>query len=200
MDMTGHLLLTGLFSILFGTVGQAVADPIDISARFVRPDGSPISGMDVRVVVGSEKSPRARSAGKHLLTDADSRVRRRLDAAVGSRRVSLDNFFARHSSRHLEIGVEMDLVGRPALYWIELDLVREGTVGGISAYVQDATGRFNRKLGFDSQTHSWRFPDKPDGMLMSSMGANMKFHELTGSAEAGWTVRLEIAKHQFTVR
>lgn len=184
---------------LLGATSAALADPISIRGRFVRPDGSPIAGMQVRIVVGSEPRARNAGAGRTVRTAADGSVAYQVDAPVANRSVTLDNFFFRHPARTIEVGVEMELVGRPALYWITLDLVRDGTVGGMAAFVQ-GDGRFDRPLTFHSQTHSFSFPDEPGGMLMSSIGADLEFHEMKGSDGGPWSVDLVIEKQEFQVR
>lgn len=187
-------------AVMLGWTASAAADPIALDARFVRPDGSPIAGMEVRMVIGSEPGSRSAGSGKRLRTGADGRVAYKVDAAVRKRRVALDNIFVRHPARTIEVGIEMDLVGRRALYWIELDLVRDGTVGGMTAFVQGAGGSFDRQLKFHSQTHSFSFPDEPDGMLMSSIGAELRHHEMTGADGGPWHIDLTVEKQEFTVR
>ena len=122
------------------------------------------------------------------------------NAPVEARRVTLDNIFALHRSRFVEVGIELELVGRRALYWIELDMLKEGALAVISAYVQAPDGRFSRRLAFHDATRSWSFPDQPDGMLMSDIGANIRRHDMTGSAGGPWKIDLVIEKQEFTVR
>lgn len=192
-------LLLGVAALL-GWTASVAADPITLDARFVRQDGSPIAGMEVRMVVGSEPGSRSAGSGKRLRTGADGRVAYDVDAVVQKRRVALDNIFVRHPARTIEVGIEMDLVGRRALYWIELDLVRDGTVGGMTAFVQGAGGSFDRQLKFHGPTHSFSFPDDPDGMLMSDIGAALRHHEMTGTDGGPWRVDLTVEKQEFTVR
>lgn len=135
-----------------------------------------------------------------MTTDQDGRFTRKVDAPVKKRSITLDNLFVRHPSRFLEVGVELELAGRRALYWITLDHVRDGTAGQMVAYVAGPNGKFDRMLKFHKSSHSWTFPDEPDGMHMSEIGAALRHHEMTGSSEAGWKVDLIIKKHEFTVR
>jgi hypothetical protein len=98
------------------------------------------------------------------------------------------------------VAVEMELIGRQALYVIELDQVRDGTVGAMNAWIAGLDGRFDTPLTFHEDTHSWSFPDDPAGMLMSGIGADLRQFELLGSAEEGWTATLVIEKQSFTLR
>lgn len=196
----GRWLRNGLAALIASWSVAAAADPIEIDARFVRPNGAPLAGLDVRMVVGSEPRPRSPEAGRKLRTDAAGRVAYRVEAPVETRRVTLDNIFAWHRSRFIEVGIELDLVGRRALYWIELDMLREGAMAGINAYVQAPDGGFSRRLAFHDANRSWSFPDQPDGMLMSDIGANIRRHDMTGSAGGPWKIDLVIEKQEFTVR
>jgi len=197
MPIARQLLIAGLVCAL---AGGASADPVDIRARFVHPDGRPIARLPVRILAGGEARPRSPEAGERMTTDADGRIARRVDVQIGRRGVALDNALTRHAARSFVVGVEIELVGRPALYWIELDLVRAGTLGGMAVYVQGPAGRFDTPLTFHDATQSWSIPGDPQGLLMSSRGAELKFQEVTGSAQAGWTVDLVIEKHAFTRR
>lgn len=192
--------IAALVAAIVGFGSTAAADPIAIDARFVNESGAPIAGLDVRLVVGSEPGSRQAEAGSRLVTNGDGRVTYAVDADVASRSVALDFFLFRHPARTIEVGVEMELVGRKALYWITLDLVRDGTVGGMEAFVQGAGGRFDRQLKFHPQTHSFSFPDEPDGMLMSGIGADLRYHEMSAQDGGPWTVELLIEKHTFQIR
>lgn len=193
-------IMAGLLTILFGAAAQAAADPLHIEATFVRQDGSAYANQPVRIVVGSMPEARLPEAGHKLVTDSEGKVVLDLDAQVATRRVSLDVWFIRHKANFLEIGVELDLLGKPALYWIELDQVRQGTVGLMKAFVAGDDGRFDRMLEFHPETHSWSIPGDPQGLVMTDIGADLKFHEMEGESGKGWTVRLAIEKQEFTVR
>lgn len=193
-------MLAGLLSILSVGCDAASADPFEISVRVVRPDGSPIAGLPVRVVAPGDPSPRSANAGQRLQTDANGRIVRRGEGRVKTRRISLDSIFFWHPASLLEVGLEMDLLGRSALYWIELDVVRDGVRGGMQTYVQDRAGAFAAALEFDSRTHTWRIPGSADGPHLTSPGAELKAHDVTGSRESGWRVELQMVKHEFTVR
>lgn len=190
----------GLAAVIAGWSVAAAADPVEIDALFQRPGGAPLAGLELRLVVGSEPSPRSAEAGRRLRTDPSGRIVQRIEAPVKTRRVTLDNIFAWHRSHFVEVGIELELVGRKALYWIELDMLREGAMAGMTAYVQDADGRFTRPLKFHGATHSWSFPDQPDGMLMSDIGASLVQHDMTGDAGGPWKIDLVVEKQEFTVR
>lgn len=193
-------LFAGLLTCLFGSVHHAAADPIQVNARFVREDGSPISAMKVRIVVGSENASRAPSSGKRMVTDADGRIRYEVEAPVQQRKIQLGSFFSRHPSRRIEVGIEMDLLGRRALYWTEIDLVKAGPLGDMSVFVPGSKGRFDQPLQFHAKSHSWSFPGEPTGMRMSGIGAKLLEHNMKQAPSGEWIVDLLFEKQEFTVR
>lgn len=192
-------LLGWSLALLISAPGAALAEPIDVRLRIVEQNGSPIAGMDVRVVVGSEKGSRGPRAGKQMRTDGSGRVAYRVDAPIVKRKITLDNVLARHPSQLIEVGVEMDLLGRRALYWVELDLVRAGVLGGMGVFLQRGSGSFKLKPKYDSTGHSWSFPDQPDGMMMSGIGAKLRSHDMKQAASGAWTVDLVLEKERFKV-
>lgn len=167
----------------------AMADTVDLRLQFTAPDGTALVGLPVRVAAGTEDAIRSPDAGERGETDAAER-----------RKITLDNWFVRHPSNLLRVAVEMELLGRQALYMIELDQVRDGTMGAMNVWIAGADGRFATPLTFHKETHSWSFPDDPAGMLMSSIGAELRQFELLGTAEEGWTATLVIEKQNFTLR
>lgn len=182
--------------------GAAMADPVRVEARFVTDEqpGVPLAGQPIRIAVGSGAALRGAGAGQAYTTDADGRVAFDTEAEVVKRKVRLDSIFFWHDAWFVEIGVELDLVGRPALYIVQLDLVRDGAVGVMTASLKGPGGDFDAPLVFHSDTHSWTFPGEPDGWRLSDIGAKMVSHNMEGSPETGWTITLEIAKQNFTVR
>lgn len=195
------LLVTGLLATLFGWGTPLPADPIEITAQFLRPDGSPMAGQDIRIVVGTEPHARASDAGRILTTDDEGYAVYSVVAPITARSITLDTFFVRHPAHLIEVGIELDLLGRRALYWIELDLVKgAGPVAGMTAYVQDDEDNFSRALAFDSARHSWRFPDQKGGMLLSGIGAKIRDHAMSGAPGEPWTIDLVIEKSEFTMR
>jgi len=155
--------LTGLLTCFMGSTQQAAAEPIQVKARFVGEDGSALAGMTVRMVIGSEKDSRAPNAGKTFTTDGNGRVTYTADAPIKERKIQVGSAFFRSASQLIEVGVEMELLGRRALYWVELDLVKAGPLMGQATYVAGSSGRFDRMLKFSDKTHSWSFPDDPKG-------------------------------------
>lgn len=195
--------LTGVLAAAFlssAAAAPAMADSLDLKLKFVSETGEPLPALPVRVVAGPERVIRLAGTGERGQTDGDGTFNRSLDVAIEQRKITLDNWFVRHRSNVLRIAVEMELVGRQALYVIELDQVRDGTVGAISAWIAGADGSFQTPLTFHSDTHNWSMPDDPAGMLMSSIGAELRHHELLGSAEEGWTAVVVIEKQTFTRR
>jgi hypothetical protein len=187
-------------SLSSAAAAPAMADIVDLKLKFVSETGEPLPALPVRVVTGPERVIRLADAGERGETDGDGAFNRSLDVVIEQRKITLDNWFVRHRSNFLRIAVELELVGRQALYVIELDQVRDGTVGAISAWIAGADGSFHTPLTFHPDTHNWSMPDDPAGMLMSSIGADLRHHELLGSAEEGWTAVLVIEKQTFTLR
>jgi hypothetical protein len=200
--MLRHLLhaLPALVAAGALSAGAAHADRIDLAIQLVRPDGgAPIVGKPVRVVVGGEARPRAPGAGAMLVTDAEGRLRRTVEVPVKTRRVTLDNPFFWHKVRHAAVGVELDIAGRPALYWTEFDLHREGTLGHMIPYLAGPDGQFDRMLEFHSRQHVWSFPGEPDGPRLTGIGAELRAHRMEGG-DGVWTIDLVIEKHEFQWR
>lgn len=193
-------IFVALLSLL-GAMHIATADPIDIEVRILKQDGSPYAGLPVRLVVGSEPDSRAPNAGAVLTTDADGKILRKVDAPVVDRKVSLGNPFVKRNSKYVAVAVELELVDRRALYWTDLDYLKDGVLGQMIAYVAGGDGIFDDMLVFHADQHAWSFPDQPDGMLMTSYGADLKVFSMEKTADgAGWIVKLEIVKQEFTVR
>lgn len=200
MSKHGGTFSAGFLAFLMGAAPPVTAEPILVNARFVREDGSPLVGMPVRVVIGSEKAARATGAGKSLTTDAQGRVRYQVEAPIKLRRIKLDSIFARHDSRLVEVGIELELLGRRALYWIEIDLVKAGPLAGMHVFLPGRSGQFDLPLTFDEKNHIWSLPDQPDGMRLTGMGARLVEHDLQISPAGVWTVMLWMEKQKFTVR
>lgn len=180
----------------------SAADPVQVQARFVTDEqpARPLAGQPIRIVVGGGTGLLAASAGATYTPDTDGRVQFETEAAVVRRSVTLDNPLVQHDAWSVQVGIELDLVGRPALYIVRLDLVAAGALGVMTANLKGPGGDFDAPLVFHGDTHSWTFPGEPDGWRLSDIGARMLIHDFTGSPEAGWTVTLEIAKQEFTVR
>lgn len=200
MNTHGGTFFAGLLTFLFGVTPPAMAEPIQVNVCLVREDGSPLAGTPVRVVIGSEKAARAPGAGKMLRTDAAGRLRYTVEAPIKQRRIKLDSIFARHDSRLVEVGLELELLGRRALYWIEIDLVKAGPLAGMFVFLPGRGGQFDLPLTFHEKKHAWSLPDQPDGMLLTGTGVRLLEHDLKVSPAGVWTVTLRLEKQQFTVR
>ncbi|CAI8825627.1 hypothetical protein [Methylocaldum szegediense] len=198
----------GIFiAMLFMAVASgspARADLIDIHGQLVSSDGSPLANHSLRLVVGTEPEPRGPHAGQRLTTDAEGRFRRQLETKVPRRLKTLDVWFIPHRTDLIEVGVELELLGRPVLYWIELDHVRQGVLGGMDVFLKDGSGQFRQRLKFHSQTHTWSFPDDPNSMLLTGIGADLRAHDVRMTTAADgrrhWIVELRIEKAEFTPR
>jgi hypothetical protein len=199
----GLALAVGMLS-LFGAIRAAHADGIEIEGRLIRQDGSPIAGENFRVVVGSEKDSHGPSAGAVVKTDAEGRFKRTLEAPVERRWITVYSPFIPQRPLHIAVAVEMDLLGRRALYWVNLDYLKSGVLSQMVAYIADRNGRFDRLLTFKSSPPTYTFPDEPDGMQLSGIGAELKSWEMVATdlpdGKTRWTVRIEIEKHEFKRR
>jgi len=201
MKLPHRAFLTGFLACLFGALQQASAEPIQVKARFVREDGSALAGMSVRMVIGSEKDSRAPQAGKTLTTDGSGRVTYTVDAPIKERKVQTGSSFFRSASQLIEVGIELELLGRRALYWVELDLVKAGPLMGQAAYVAGPGGRFDQMLKFNDKTHSWSFPDDPTGMQLTGTGAQVVQHDMKKNAATGvWEIELQMEKQKWELR
>lgn len=186
-----------LFSLASAT---AQAEPVSLTLKLVDEAGKPLAGHAVRVAIGSEAEVSAPDAGQRLASDAAGVVRMQADATVDRRSVSSTSVFTRHPAEHLVVGVELDLIGRRALYRVRLDQTKAGTVGQMNAFLAGAGGRFDLPLAFHADTHSWSLPDEPTGLRLTGIGAELEAQSMTGSAETGRTITLTIAKQSFKRR
>ena len=177
----------------------AAAEPVEVRLRIVGEDGAARAAFPVRVTIGSGPETRAPAAGFMLTTDADGKATVSTDAEVVGRKITLDIPFVKHDSRYLEVGVELDLVGRSALYVVGLDVLSSGTLGQMVAHVAGPDGVFDDMLTFHEDSHAWSFPDKPGGMMITNIGADLVRHSMD-PAGASWVVDIEIRKYEFTVR
>jgi hypothetical protein len=178
----------------------AHAEPVSLSLKLVNEAGKPLARHAVRVAIGSDAIVSAPGAGRRLTTDGAGHVSYRTETALARRTISSTSVFTRHPSEHLVVGVELELLGRRALYKIALDQLRLGTVGQMVAWLPGPDGRFDRMLTFHPQTHSWSLPDDPAGMRLSGIGAELRAHEMDGSPATGRTIALTIAKQTFRRR
>ena len=179
---------------------QARAEPVNLTLTLVDETGKPLAGRAVRVAIGSAAEVSAPGAGQRLASDTAGVVRMQTDAVVERRSVSSTSVFTRHPAEHLVVGIELDLIGRRALYRVRLDQTSAGTVGQINAFLAGAGGRFDQPLAFHADTHSWTLPDDPAGLRRTGIGAELKAHSMEGSAAAGRTITLTIAKQSFKRR
>lgn len=173
-----------------------MADPMQVRLRLVDESGTALSGLETRIVVGSEPESQTPRAGARVRTDGDGTAIYEVEAPVKSRRVKLDSFFVRHPSQLIEVGVELELLGRRALYWIELDLVKAGPVADMRAYVAGPDGNFDRALVFHHPP-SWSIPDDPSGLRLTNIGCNLLSHDMRQLPDRSWEVDLVLEKQIF---
>lgn len=181
--------------LLMAWSGSAGADAIEVDGRLSDEQGRPLAGLPIRVVLDRDRGPRAADAGVRLTTDADGRFRRRIEQVPRRRFVTLDTAFIPHRATYVGIGLELELVGRRALYWIELDRVKGGTLGRIAAYLAGDDGRFERPLVRQAAaTYAL-----PDGMLLTDIGARLDAFELSppSAADPTWRASVAVIKQAF---
>ncbi|WP_186417014.1 hypothetical protein [Bosea sp. CS1GBMeth4] len=194
------LLSAAALSIVTLSTQQARAEPVSLTLKLVDEAGKPLAGQPLRVAIGSEAEASAPGAGQRLSTDAAGVVRLTAEATIDRRSVSSTSIFTRHPAEHLVVGVELELLGRRALYRVRLDQTKAGTVGQINAFLPGAGGRFDQPLTFHADTQSWSLPDDPAGARLTGIGAELKAHSMEGSSESGRTIALTIAKQGFRRR
>ncbi len=195
-----RLLGAALIATLALSATAARSEQVALTLKLVDEAGKPLAGQAVRVAVGSADEVSAPQAGQRLSSDAAGIVRLKTEAAVDRRAVSSTSIFTQHPAEHLVVGVELELLGRPALYRIRLDQTKAGTVGQMNVYLANGKGRFDRPLTFHADTQGWSLPDEPAGPRLSGIGAELKAHSMEGSAESGRTIALTIAKQAFKRR
>ena len=194
-------LLSAAFLSLLSLASTTVqAEPVALTLKLVDEAGKPLAGLGVRVAIGSDTEIRAPGSGQQLATDAGGVIRMQAEATIDRRNVSSTSVFARQPAEHLVVGVELDLIGRRALYRVRLDQTKAGTVGQINAFLAGAGGRFDQPLTFHADTQSWSLPDDPAGLRLTGIGAELEAQSMTGSAETGRTITLTIAKQGFKRR
>lgn len=200
MQTSHRTFFITIFAIILGMIHTVSAEPIQVKVRVVDEAGKPIPALDLRLVIGSEKNARSPDVGKKVRTAADGSVRFHVDAPIKERKIQLDSVFARHNSKLIEIGVEMEFLGRRALYWIEIDHVKAGPLAGMNVFLQKADGPFDQPLKFYTKTHSWSHPDPKSGMMLTGIGAKLREHDMTQTADGKWIVNLLLEKQKFEMR
>lgn len=194
------LLSAAALSLFTLSAQQARAEPVNLTLKLVDEAGKPLAGQALRVAIGSDAEASAPGAGQRLSTDASGIARMTAEATIDRRSVPSTSIYTRHPAEHLVIGVELDLIGRRALYRVRLDQTKAGTVGQINAFLASAGGRFDQPLAFHADTQSWSLPDDPAGLRLTGIGAELEAQSMTGSAETGRTITLTIAKQSFKRR
>jgi len=185
----------------FLTLSSAQADTLMLTGVLEDNAGNPLRREQFRLVLGSDSAPRNPDAGRMLLTDAQGRFALEAEVTLEPRRVQLDSVFTRHSSQLLEIGFEFDLLGQPALHWVEIDFVaNEGPLRGIETFVAGRGGAFDQPLVFHSGEHSWSIPGDPTGMRLSDPGTDVQVEAWDDSLSGQWRLELRVIRQEFTMR
>lgn len=191
-------MLSGWISLFCAQAGAEEVLQLDL--QLLNEAGAPLSNHPVRVVVGGGDEARQASAGKAMRTDSQGRVRLETRAPVKTRRLSLDNPWTRHRAQTLEVGVQLDLRGRPVRYCIVVDKMRQGTAGLMKAYVAGSDGRFTKPLEFHPKTHTWSIPGDPEKLMMTGIGAELKQFQVVEGGGGGRLVKLVLLKQESTQR
>jgi hypothetical protein len=193
--------LTILLTLVLFLVTSALrADTLALSGVLQDPAGRPLPNQSFRLVLGSEAAPRAPGAGRMVRSDARGRFALQAPVALPARRIRLDSPVARHDSRLLELGFEFDLLGQPALYWVEVDFTRHGPVRGIGAFVRGRAGLFDLPLTFHAREHAWSIPGDPRGMRLSDIGADVRIEDFNAGEGGTWRLDLTVTRQVFEMR
>jgi len=180
--------------------GAALGDQLHLTGQMSDAQGRPMAGETFRLVLGSEAGPRLPDSGHRLTTDAQGRFMLRAPIELSARRVRLDSIFARHESRLLELGLEFDLLGQPALYWVEVDFTRQGPLRGIAAFLANADGHFKTPLTFHSREHAWSIPGDPLNLRLSDIGADVLVTDANDGEAGEWTIDIAVTRQNFQMR
>lgn len=183
-------------ALVMAMATQAGADTLDLSGILTDGRGQPLAGQTFRLVLGSDPLSRARDAGRAVTTDAQGRFALRTDVTLRARRIRLDQPRGQHDSRLLELGFEFDLLGQPALYWAEIDFTRFGPLTGLQAFVAQADG-FIVPLTFHDREFAWSIPGDPNGLRLSSMGAEVEVLEANTGEDGVWRLDLAVEHQRF---
>jgi len=184
----------------FFWTGAALGDELHLTGQMNDAQGKPMAGETFRLVLGSDPGSRQPGSGHRLTTDAQGRFTLRTPVALSSRRIRLDSLFARHESRLLELGLEFDLLGQPALYWVEVDFTRHGALRGISAYLAGREGRFDMPLTFHPREHAWSIPGDPLNLRLSDIGADVLVTEANNGEAGLWRIDIAVTRQRFEMR
>jgi len=198
--MAWSTLRAGVLAFFAFAAPAAQAETVALTLTLVDEAGKPLARHATRIAIGSDAEGSAPGAGKRLSSDGKGIVRASFEASPERRTISSTSASTRHPAEHLVVGVELELLGRRALYKVRLDQLHAGTVGQMVAYLAGANGRFDVPLTFHAQTHSWSLPDDPAGMRLSGIGAELKAHAMEGSPGTGRPIALTIEKQSFKRR
>jgi len=193
-----------LLAVLGGFMGAGAAaegtETLELRGSMVRPSGEPMADAQFRLVFGSDADARGPDAGRMVATDAEGRFLVVAQVSRIDRRIRLDSLLFRHPSRLLEIGFAFDLLGRPALYWVELDFTAHGPLRGIGAFVAGASGRLDQPLIFHQREHAWSLPGDPTGLRLSDIGADVVVEAWNDQDGGPLTLDLTVIRQVFEMR
>jgi hypothetical protein len=187
-------------ALTLAVAAPAAADRLHLTGRLIDPSGLPLAGETFRLVLGSDPTPRAPDPGRVLTTDAQGRFTLEAPITPRPRRIRLDSVLQRHDSRLLELGWAFDLIGHPALYWVEVDVTRFGPVRGIAAFVAGAGGAFDLPLRFHSREHAWSIPGDPRGLRLSQIGADVQIEGANAGEGGHWRLDVVVTRARFEMR
>jgi len=180
--------------------GSVRADTVHLTGLMLDDRGHPMAGARFRLVLGGEPASRAPGSGRILTTDAQGRFALNAPVTLSPRRIRLYSALRRHDSRLMEIGLGFDLIGRPALYWVEVDFIGQDALRGITAFVAGPDGTFDRPLTFHRREHAWSLPDDPVGMRLSDIGADLRIESASAGEGGVWRLDVVVTRQAFQLR
>lgn len=178
----------------------ALADTLELTGRLTDGNGNALGNQSFRLVLGSDPAPRQAGSGRVVTTDPGGRFALRAEVSLPARRIELDAVGGRHDSRLLELGLEFDLLGQPALYWAEIDFTRFGPLTGLQAFVAQGANGFTTPLTFHPREFSWSVPGDPNGWRLTTIGANLEVVEANSGENDVWQLDISVEHQRFEVR
>ena len=177
------------------------AESLDCHVRLVDGQGPALAGVEVRLIVDGSDDPTDPNSGIRATTDEQRRVHRSVDHGVFPAMLRLSRGFAGTPTHRARVGVELELLGRKALYWVTLDLLdsNEAVSRVFDVRFADASGQFTVPIVSYPETHDFALPDDPSGVRLSQIGIDVDLFDLELAEDSVnrrvWRAEIEIIKH-----
>ena len=194
------LLLGAFLAPAIAANPAKASDRLELRGVMQNGRGQPMAGEPFRLVLGSDATPRQPGAGRMLTTDARGGFSLQAPVTLQHRRIRIDSMFSRHDSQLLEIGFEFDLLGHPALHWIEVDFTSRGPLRGIDTFLRGAGGAFDRPLTFHRDRQAWSIPDDPRNLMLTSPGTDLRIDDWHSEGAGNWRLEVTVIREQFEMR